>query len=536
MNHNLAVRSIALSMATLGVGALLTACGSGSDNDNDPVAEAPTTLQARCEMLADEALPNQKFSVVEANDTGSFQATPDARAITDLPPFCRVAATLTPTSDSNIRVEVWMPEDWNGKFLGTGNGGLAGSIQYAPLAAGLKRGYAVANTDMGTSPSIDVMVGVPEKWVDYGHRSTHLMTTLGKQLVNAFYEQAPRYSYFHGCSTGGGQGFHEAQRYPEDYNGIIAGAPGNYRTAVHTSILWNYTSTRGAQSLSSTKLALLKKAAVAACDGDDGVVDGIISRPDLCTFTPETLQCTGEENDDCLTSAQVEGATKVYAGITNAVTGERYHDGLPPGSEQGGWNFGVIAPTVPNVPFAQLFQTVFGTAWTYDQFDFADDLQTMDNTLGPMVNAIDPDLRQFRDAGGKIIHFQGMADGVQPYTMSQKIWDRVEAIMPGQSSQFARLFNAPGMAHCSGGDGPNVFGNELDNPFAGDPNRDLLTALEAWVETDVAPDNLIATKFVDNRVTNDVEMTRPLCAYPKVLKYNGTGNPNVEDSFTCAAP
>jgi feruloyl esterase len=232
----------------------------------------------------------------------------------------------------------------------------------------------------------------------------------------------------------------------------------------------------------------------------------------------------------------VTAARQIYAGIRNAVSGAQYHDGLPPGSELGGWNFGIAPLSATNVPFAQIFQTVFGKSWTWDQFDWSSDLSTMDAALGPMVNATSTDLRAFQAAGGKIVLFQGLADGVQPYTMSQKYWDGVERSMPGEPAKFARLFNAPSMTHCSGGDGPNVFGNILENPFAGDPTRDLLSAVEAWVEKGTAPDSMLATKFTGNDVTKTVQMVRPLCAYPKVLKYSGSGDPNLAASFACALP
>lgn len=527
--------SLAKWAAVVLTGAAVSGCGGSDSTPSAPIALAPT-VQRSCAELVGTAPSGTVFDKVEAVQGGSF-APAAGEAITGLPDFCRVAATVRPTTDSNIRVEVWMPlNNWNGKYLGTGNGGLAGAIQYAALAAGLKRGFAVANTDMGTSPSVDVMVGVPDKWIDFGYRSTHLMTVLAKQLVDGYYGKAPSYSYFHGCSTGGGQGLHEAQRYPNDYNGIVAGAPGNYRTGVHTDILWNFRATRSTQFLSSAKLTLLKNASVAACDEADGVKDGIISRPDSCHFDPGVLQCSGAQTDSCLTAAQVAGARQIYGGIRNAATGAQYHDGLPPGSELGGWNFGVAPLTASDVPFAQIFQTVFGKGWTSEQFDWAGDLATMDSALGPMVNATSPDLRSFQSAGGKIVLFQGMADGVQPYTMTQKYWDNVDRAMPGEVGKFARLFNAPGMGHCGGGDGPNVFGNDLNNPYAGNPAKDLLSAVEAWVEKGTAPGEILATKFANNTTTQAVQIVRPACAYPQVLKYRGAGDPNAASSFTCSVP
>lgn len=516
--------------AVISTGAMLTACG-GSDEP------APTFAQA-CAALSGSAQAQETITTAEAIQSGSFQASASSTSITGLPEFCRVAATLTPTSDSNINVEVWMPKDWNGRFLGTGNDGFAGQMVYQSLADGLKRGFAVANTDLGTSNRA-ALVGKPEMWIDFGHRATHLMTTFGKRVVNTLYQKAAAYSYFHGCSTGGGQGLHEAQQYPGDYNGIVAGAPGQFRTGLHIGILWNYVSTRGDQNLPAAKLALLTKGAVAACDSLDGVSDGIISRPDLCKFDPAVLQCSGADDGTCLTAAQVTGAKQVYAGVVHKLTGQTYVDGEVPGSESGlGWNVGISPTTATNVSLPQIFQTVFGPNWKPSQFDFGADIDTMDWALGPMVNAMNPDLSAFEKAGGKIIQWQGMADGVYPYTMFQKYWDSVSKQMPGESQKFARLVNAPGVGHCGNGPdaGPAQFGGLLSHPFAGDPKRDLLTAVQAWVEQGTAPDGLIATKFVNGDQKQGVQLTRPLCAYPSVLKYNGTGDPNNAASFSCGAP
>ncbi|MBT2302501.1 tannase/feruloyl esterase family alpha/beta hydrolase [Variovorax paradoxus] len=523
--------------AVISVGAMVTACGGGGDGIAvPPVAQNPApTFAKTCADLSGSAQAQEKITAAEALQNGSFQASASSTALTGLPEFCRVAATLTPTPDSKIDVEVWMPKDWNGRFLGTGNDGFAGRIVYQALADGLKRGFAVANTDLGTSNRA-ALVGRPEMWIDFGHRATHLMTTFGKRVVNTLYQKAPSYSYFHGCSTGGGQGFHEAQQYPGDYNGIVAGAPGQFRTGVHIGILWNYLSTRGDQNLSAAKLTLLNKGAVAACDKLDGVADGIIGRPDLCKFDPAVLQCTGADDDTCLTAAQVKGAKQIYAGVLHKLTGQTYYDGMIPGSETGGWNVGISPPSATNVPLPQIFQTVFGPSWTAEQFDFGADIDTMDWALGPMVNAMSPDLSAFQKAGGKIIHWHGMSDGVLAYTMSQKYWDSVNKQMPGESQKFARMISAPGVNHCGGGAGPDAFGGLLSHPFAGDPKRDLLTAVQAWVEQGTAPDGLITTKFVNGDQKQGVQLTRPLCAYPNVLKYNGTGDPNNAASFSCGAP
>jgi feruloyl esterase len=530
------------SVGVLAFLSFIAGCG-GSDSDTTNTSQAEintsTTLSevAACESVSKLAISDTTFTTVKNQPAGDF-TPPQGAVLSGLPGFCRIAATAKPSAASNIRIEIWMPsKNWNGKYLGLGNGGLGGSIDYKALSLGLARGYAVAHTDMGTSPNADTLIGQPERWIDYGHRSTHLMTTMAKEVIQSYYGKNASYSYFYGCSTGGGQGLHEAQRYPADYNGIVAGAPGHNRTGTHTDIFWNFVVTRGSAYLPQSKLNLLKKTATAACDGADSVTDGIINAPEKCNFNPQVLQCSGADSDSCLTADQVKAAQSIYAGPVDTVTGKQIFPGPAPGSETG-WGLGVTAPAAnERAPFDAIFKTVFGPAWDWKTFDFSQDMTTMDTALGPMVNALNPDLNSFNSLGGKIISFVGLTDPILSYKEPQRYFERVEQTMPGQSAKFARLYFAPGMNHCSGGDGPNVFGNDLSqSPWPTDPKRDLLAALETWVEKGSAPDSLIATKFVGDNTKNAVLMSRPLCAWPKVIKYKGAGDPNSEDSFICSNP
>lgn len=539
MNHP---STVAVRGGILALAALLSACG-GSDNDAAESTPPPAALTKEqiCQQTASAAMPDATLTTVQHYAQGDF-TTPTNAVIADVPSFCRVAATLRPSPDSDIKVEVWLPaENWNGKYLGLGNGGFAGALNFPSLAAGLRRGYAVAHTDMGTAPAGDgtPLQNHPEKWIDWGYRSTHLMTLLAKDTVNKYYSKGPAKSYFFGCSTGGGQGLHEAQRFPADYDGIVAGAPAHNRVSTHTSVMWSWAASRvdAASALPAEKRTLLSNAVLAACDAADGLVDGIVSRPEACTFSPRALQCTAADAPDCLNASQVVAVEKIYAGPKNTATGAQIFPGLFRGSESQ-WGF-LTAPADPGAlpPFGGIFTWVFGSNFDWRSYDYGKDAIAMENALGAATAAVNPDLKEFRARGGKIISYQGLADVIVGPGEIPRYLQQVESTT-GQTGTFMRLFNVPGMGHCSGGAAPNVFGNTLTAaPFAGDPNRDVLTALERWVENGTVPTRLVATQYSNgNPTTGTVVRTRPICPYPQVARYNATGDANLETSFTCAAP
>lgn len=513
---------------------LVAACGGGSNGTSTPLQPVATT----CASLVGLKVADTTVSAAEEVASGNF-VPPSGAAIADLPSFCRLAATIKPTAESDIKVELWMPKAWNGKYLGTGNGGMAGRIDYEALANGVRRGYAVANTDLGTSAGIEGMVGRMEKIVDFGHRATHLMTTVSKDIVKEFYATAPSRSYFLGCSTGGGQGMHEAQRYPDDYDGIVAGAPGASRVPAHVAYQWAYSATQQDETtwLTVEKRKLWADKVMAACDGLDGLTDGVIGRPDKCTIDPAVMQCAaGTSGADCLSPGQVGALRKIYAGPTHRVTGEQIFPGYLRGTEL---SFTASEPTPASAPtFPFPFQWVWGLDWDWRSFEFGNDVDVMRKTLDVAVDATNPNLAAFHARGGKLIVYQGLADGTQVPGAAVDYLKSVEAAMPGRTPEFFRLFNAPGMAHCRGGVGPNTFGNLRPGfPIApDDPSRDVLAALTQWVETGRVPNEIIATKYVGDQPTGRVERTMPLCAWPRVSKYNGIGDVNAAASFSCVAP
>jgi feruloyl esterase len=516
--------------------ALLIAVGACSAGNR---AEAASTVHAvECSSILAMVADRTTFTLATPVAAGEF-ITPAGAKIAGLPAFCRVAARVAPKPTSDIKLEIWLPDRWNGRFLGTGNGGMGGAIDYTALADGLLRGYAVANTDMGTSAGIDSMIGNLDKIVDFGHRSTHLMTVLAKAVIGRFYSAPPAYSYFRGCSTGGGQGLHEAQRYPEDYDGILAGAPGANRVPAHLAFQWAYAATQRDSTtyLPAEKRKLWADRVMAACDGLDGLKDGLIVRPDKCTIDPAEMQCKGTDGADCLTAGQVDALRKIYAGPRHAVTGEQLAPGYLRGTELGFLSERPTPTSRPPFPFP--FQWLWGKDWNWRTFNFGTDVDVMRNALNFAVDATNPDLEAFKAHGGKLIIYQGLADNIQIPGAASEYLQRVEAVMPGQSGRFIKLFDAPGMGHCGGGSGPNVFGN-LNPAFPAslppDPAKDLMAALEQWVEQQREPLQVIATKFAGNRTTGRVERTMPLCAWPKYAKFNGTGNPNDSASFRCADP
>jgi feruloyl esterase len=476
---------------------------------------AVAVLLASCQSLASFALPHA--TITSAQLAASFKDSP-------LPQFCRVAATLTPSADSDIKIEVWLPvAGWNGKFQAVGNGGWSGTINYGAMEQALKRGYATSSTDTGHEGSHGAFaLGHPEKLIDFGYRAEHEMTLAAKAIIGAFYGQAPRYAYWVGCSAGGRQGLKEAQRFPEDYDGIIAGAPANDWTGRAASSLRVGQAVHKDEKsyIPPEKYRLIHDAVLRACDALDGVKDGLLTDPTRCRFDPKELQCaTGTEpGSACLTSEQVEAARAIYATKRNPKTG-RDVTALQPGSELG---WGTWAGPQPFGIGNEHFRYVVfkNPDWDFLTLDFDRDIVVAEQIDHDTINALDPNLQPFFDRHGKLIHYHGWNDPQISPGNSVNYYKSVATTLGGASriDPSYRLFMVPGMAHCSGGEGPNTF--------------DMVTALEAWVEQHHPPDRIIAT-----HQTNGVsDRTRPLCPYPQVATYAGSGSTDDAASFVCKAP
>jgi feruloyl esterase len=476
-------------------------------------------LAASCESLASLSLPDARITSSQVVAAGAFVPPGGGRAAAykSVPEFCRVTATLTPSSDSDIKVEVWLPAaDWNRKFQAVGNGGWAGVISYGALAEAVKSGYATASTDTGHStPGGGFALGHPEKLIDFSWRSEHEMTVKAKAIVQAFYGDAPRRSYWNGCSTGGRQALKEAQMFPDDFDGIIAGAPGNRNLMA----LWvaHALLKDPASHIPPAKYPLIHRAVLDACDAVDGLKDGLIDDPTRCKFDPGVLLCKDADSENCLTAAQVEGTRKVYTPARNPRTGKDLFGPLAPGSEMG-WASMAAGPEPYAPAVDQLKFVVFKDAnWDWRTFDFKKDVARFELSQNLIMNATDPNVRKFFAHNGKLLVYQGWNDqNVSPYNTVNYFKSVQEAIGgASKTGNNIRLFMMPGMAHCSGGEGPNTF--------------DKIGTLDHWVEQDKAPDTIIASHSTNGKI----DRTRPLCPYPQVAKYKGSGSIDDAANFEC---
>jgi len=492
------------------------------------LALAPCCSAAECDAMAALRITRTTITSTTAVAAGAFSAT--GAAVRDYPEFCRVQAVARPVDDSEIRMEIWLPAKaaWNGKLLGTGNGGFSGALSYGEMESGLRQGYATAGSDTGHSGGdLAFGQGHPEKINDWAWRAVHVMTETAKLVARNYYGRFPEYSYFSGCSTGGHQALTEAQRFPEDYDGILAGAPGNNRVRLMVGFLWSWLALNrvpGA-ALPPSKLAMLHRAVMASCDARDGLKDGLIDDPRRCKFDPSILLCSGPDGPGCLTAGEVAAVKAIYAGARNPRSGERLFSGWAPGSEgtgampDSGWAAYFVGRAEPaRLEFWRLW--VFqDPAWDPRTFDFDRDVAFADAKMAFLV-ANDPNLSAFRKRGGKLLLYQGWADPVTPPENTIEYFSHVQAVMggPTATSGFLRLFLAPGMGHCAGGSGPNRF--------------DGLSALDDWVARGRAPDRIVATHSEGGKV----DRTRPLCPYPLVARWNGKGSSDDAAQFACVAP
>jgi hypothetical protein len=499
-----------------------------------------------CEALAKLDLLATSITRAESVPAGTF-TPPAEKAIPNLPAFCRVAGTIKPSSDSNILFEVWMPASgWNAKFQGVGNGGYAGAISYDALGLAVTHGYATASTDTGHEAGgtdASWALGHPEKITDFGYRAIHETAVQAKAIIRAFYGNNPKRSYFSSCSNGGRQALMEAQRYPEDYDGIIAGAPANYWTHLLANAAWDLLALLGGKDsyIPPKKLPAIEAAALAACDSLDGVKDGVIEDPSRCHFDPGVLLCQGPESNSCLTPPQVAALKKLYTGGRTA-RGEQVFPGYSPGgeAEPGGW-----APWITGSAPEKSLMYAFGTqffknmvfndaAWDYHTFNVDDDTKAADGKMAGFLNATDPDLHRFRARGGKLILYHGWSDAA---IAAENTVDYYQSVIrkagAKKAATFVRLFMVPGMQHCGGGAGPNSFGQF--SLGSSDPDRDIDAALERWVEQGIAPERIVAVKRKsDLDPKSAVVRSRPLCAYPLIAHYNGSGSTDDAANFVCA--
>ncbi len=495
-----------------------------------------TTPTVSCESLAKLALPYTTITMAQTvaagefkipKNTGGPQFLEQSATQAPIPAFCRVAATLKPTIDSEIKMEVWLPlSDWNGKFLGVGGAGFAGNISYTGNAMGLmdavRRNYAAASTDTGHEASAtrggEFILGHPEKLIDYAYRAVHEMTVKSKAIVMAYYGVPARYSYFIGCSLGGRQALVEAQRFPEDYDGIVAGAPSNPKTLQSAAQIWPawLISKDPARFIPASKYTMIHEAAIKACATPVGINDGLIEEPDRCHFDPQVLSCKGAEGPDCLTTPQVDLMRQIYAGPVDPRTKESIFPGVPVGGEL---ELPEYAGEEPHGSALDIYRYAMyqDPDWDWRKLDYGSDVAQTDKVLGPLINA-SPDLKSFVDRGGKLMIYIGWTDSHNPVDVALYYHEVLKRVGNSKGRDSLRLFFIPGMDHCRGGAGCDTF--------------EKLGTMEQWVENGKAPEQILASKVINGKVVR----TRPLCAYPKVAKYKGTGDINDAGNFVCADP
>jgi len=484
-----------------------------------------------CGALKRLSLPDTRITLAEAVSPKKLWPYPKSIFSAILPPgakggvevpFCRVAGVI----EKEVNFEVWLPAQWNGKLMGVGNGGFSGALNYTGMGAVIGRGYATATTDTGHVTPTDFfddawIAGHPQRVIDFGHRGHHLLAVTAKKIVAAFYGEEAKHAYYSGCSSGGWQGLTEAQKYPDDYDGIIAGAPANNYVRLGTRSLWSakLAADDPPGSIGDNETSLLVKAAVARCDAKDGVTDGVIGDPERCDFDPKQIQCKKGETASCLTTAQVKRARLIYGPAKTAKGLSLY-----PGNAYGAAPFAPFPlpgsanalaagePTIMKMARALEGEPPFTAA----TFDPDRDIPWLDEKIGPVLSSADPDLSKFAERGGKLILYHGWNDALlSPYN-TVGYYKSVRAEMGRKATdKFARLFMAPGMEHCAGGPGPDSF--------------DTVAALEAWVEKGEAPETIAAAHLTNGKV----DRTRPLCAYPKVAKYKGSGSTDDAANFVC---
>lgn len=391
------------------------------------------------------------------------------------------------------------------------------------MARALRDGYATAGTDTGhagTPIDASFALGHPEKVIDFGYRAVHEMTLKAKAIIAAFYGKQAALAIWDGCSTGGKQGLTKAQRFPQDYDGIVAGAPANYWTHLMAGDVWTAqaTHTIPASYIPPNRYPLIYKAALDACDKLDGVEDGVIEDPTRCHFDPRVLLCKSGQQTGCLTSPQVEGARMIYAGAKNPRTGGQVFPGLEPGSEM---EWGAMAGGQEPPIVASYFKyLVFkNPSWDFRTLNFDGDVALADKLDAAILNATNPDISAFIAHGGKLLLYHGWSDGLIAPENTVNYYNSVLHRMGRQKTQdSARLFMVPGMQHCGGGDGTDRF--------------DPVSAIDNWIESGKPPNRIIAS----HRNGSTVTKTRPLCPYPEIAKYTGKGSTNDAANFVCSVP
>ncbi len=472
-----------------------------------------------CESLAALSTPAATIVTAQTVGGGTFHPPDSPGALQQLPKFCRVVVRLRPTSDSDIGAEIWLPENWNTKLLAVGSGGWGGSIDYGALAVGLRRGYATSASDDGhRTQGAAFVVGHPQKVLDFAYRAEHESTLEAKALLKARYSRSASHAYWQGCSGGGREGLIQAYRYPDEFDGVIAGDPANIRRNAWALSLALQALSDPADYIPPAKYPMIHEAVLAACDAQDGLKDGLIGEPENCRVDFSVLQCKAQDASDCLTARQVRTAQRLISPATTR-TGQVLFPRLEPGTELR-WARLAGGPAPADLFLDEYRYVVYHDPnWDWHSFNLERDAAKA-HAIDRHVDELDPHLGAFARRGGKLILYHGWADQQVAPGSSVEFYRSASALGtdPAHAQNWVRLFMAPGMAHCAGGEGPDTF--------------DSLSALEHWVELGQAPDRIIAS----HKTQGQVDRTRPLCPYPQVAQYRGTGSIDEAVNFTCGPP
>ena len=508
--------------------------------------EAVAAISSETMTVTKATLVEQPLTAQQASGAATGAASGNATSGT----FCRVEVTTTPAAGAEIKTEVWLPErtKWNGRMLGTGNGGAAGSINYATLIGGLAMGYAVTNTDVGTHVTGGGGAGGdafkfglnPELRTNYVWRGIHEMTLAAKKAVAAYYGRSQDKAIFAGCSTGGGEAAAEVQRFPDDYDGILMGSPSIYFGPLGLFQGYSYAATHKtpAHNISSKKLPAIGAEVLRQCDAIDGVKDGVIENPRVCKFDPKQLACKGAEDDKCLTAPQIEALSKIYSDFKHPRTGQVIYHGLQPGIEAAPAAKVRISNesigSVINPTFTGALGWVLGPDWKPDNwltFDWDKGTDELLKKVAPYSND-NPDIRPFVARGGKLIMWAGWGDPNFPQYNTAHYFEEASKTVGARAPESMRLYLAPGVGHCGGGDGPNQLG-QSPSALNMAPSHNLIMALDQWVSKGSAPKEIIATKYTGDDTKAAPLRSRPVCPYPQVAKWDGKGSTDDHKSFSC---
>lgn len=549
--------------AALAAATLLAACAA-DQSGQAPQASVPTM---DCEALAKVVSEASTVSAATRVPAGSKLEGVDVEAA-----FCRVQGIARPSADSEIKFEVWLPTGapaWTGRFKLNGTGGYAGAVPFPRLAQDIGDGFVTAGSNMGHDGGENASwtLNRPEKVRDWGLRAHYFVATAAKTLARAYYGAPVRHSYFEGCSNGGRQAMMMAQRFPELFDGIAAGAPSQFYPEILTWLAYSakvLTPVQGQPGpLSAAKRQLLSRASHAACDAQDGLADGQITNPKVCRFNPEALRCTAGDSPNCLTDSELAAARAIYAGMRSSAGVQRYAGAMPGSEAEWDPNFGDNGRYGPFIGHFVHSRTSPPYDWRRD-LNWDEQFDQIKTLLTPITAAPSPDLTAFRARGGKLIQFHGWADPIVPPTGSPAYYNAliqferlkgltraefdaaIERLTAEQVSSdafarsgsvrgFHRLFMLPDVGHCRSGSGPAAVGGGFVEPAKAErrPESHVVSALTRWVEQGVAPETIVATSY---DAKGAITRQRPICAYPQVAVYRGSGDVNAAASFTCATP